>query len=125
MSKRKSKRDRAAAAPDDGPKETRAAEAVTVAWMMAALAAFLGTLLASIAYAALWFTAPGGQITTPMVTIPFLLFFISAITGAICLLLTPLALKLRRIPPPRPVTIFALFAGAAPLAAVIALAVIY
>jgi hypothetical protein len=121
MSKRKTKKRDASALPQ----ESRAAEAVTVAWMMSALAAFLGTALSTISYAALFFTARDGRITTPMVTIPFLLFFISGITGAICLLLTPVALKLRRSPPPKPVTIFAVFFGAAPLIAAIVLAVVY
>jgi hypothetical protein len=126
MSKRKAKKSgRDSLDADKFPKETRAAEVVTVAWMMAALSASLGTVLATAAYGWLLFTVELGKIDAKMVGIPFLFFFIAAITGVICLLLTPLALKLRRAPPPLAVTLFAVFFGVAPLIAAILLEFMY
>jgi hypothetical protein len=125
VSKKRKKRLEPKASEPSFPPESRAAEAVTIAWMMAALSSCLGTVLASLLYAVLWFTVPPGEITSSMVWLPFLLFSIATITGAICLLLTPLAVKMRKTPPPRAVIFFALFFGAAPLAASIALAAIY
>ena len=119
------KRRRDSANANDPPTESRAAEAVTVAWMMSALAACLGTVLATGFYAWLLFTVERGKIDAKMVMIPFLFFFIASVTGAICLILTAFALKMRRTKPPLAVTIFAVFFGAAPLVAAVALAVVY
>src|SRR5205085_12207471 len=44
------------------------------------------------------------------------LLFVAFATGLLCLALTPLAYRVRTIPPPRPVTVFAVAIGLAPLA---------
>lgn len=44
-----------------------------------------------------------------------LLLFIAAVTGLVCLLLTPLVYRFRHVPPPTPITIIAVTASVLPL----------
>ncbi len=47
--------------------------------------------------------------------VPGLMLFTAAITGAICLLLTPLVYRFRQIPPPTSVTVLAVTVSLLPL----------
>lgn len=50
----------------------------------------------------------------PIEAAPSLLFFVSLVCGAICLVLTYLAGRVRKTKPPAGITMFALITGAAP-----------
>ena len=93
--------------------ESRGAVALTVAWMLSLLATLLAiiTSLASRAFVAWWDVPrePPGL----LVELPELLQFIGAITGTLCLVLTAVAYRVRRHPPPRSITILAVLAASA------------
>lgn len=92
--------------------ETQQAEALTVFWMMALLSTVLGELgaLAARGFIALVRPLPA------LVLLSNLLLLIAAVTGLLCLGLTPLVLRLRRVAPPPAITRFAIAAGLLPLA---------
>lgn len=97
-------------------------EAVTVAWMLAALCALVAQIGSLAAWAAgEWFA--GERVPfQPLRSLPGLLLLIALASGLVCLLLTWPALRLRRGPVPRPVTVAALLIGAAPWALLLLLA---
>jgi hypothetical protein len=107
LKKRKSK-----APVTELPDESRAAEAVTVAWMLSVMVAVvceLGWL------ATRWWIA--AQPTAEMVAaLGELLFFSALITGTMALVLVPVVLRSRSELPPRGITFFALVVGVLPLA---------
>jgi len=65
-----------------------------------------------------WFAAatPDG----PLDVLSRMLLFAAVVIGLISLLAAPVAIRTRRIPPPRGITVFALLVGAAPLAIMLA-----
>jgi pimeloyl-ACP methyl ester carboxylesterase len=119
MSKRKTKskrRIRSTAAADRRPSgESRSGDAATVAWTVSVTTVLLcdvGAMLALL-YAArhpdLRSVAMLGQ----------LLLFAGAVVGFLSLSLLPIVFRLRRTPPPRGLTVFAVCTAAAPLLAVL------
>ncbi len=48
--------------------------------------------------------------------LPGMILFVAIITGIICLVLAPVVYRVRRVPPPRSVTIFAVAVGLTPMA---------
>ena len=102
--------------------ESRAAVALTVAWMLT----FLSTAAAMLVAAAAWalmlaFPPPAGQ-GHPLGLFPGTLTFVAAATGALCLILTFVATRVRKSPAPRAITIAAVLIGAAPWITIAALA---
>jgi len=97
------------------PDESRGAEAFTVFWMLTMMA----TLGAEVSSLITWglLTAAGNSDETPAALrmLPGWLLAVALITGVLCLLLTPLAYRLRRAPPPTGVTLIAAAVGASPL----------
>ena len=97
--------------PPNG-QESRGAEALTVLWMLTALA----TLLAESVAAAVWIalapreTGAGASLGL----LPAVMLFTALVTGTICLSLTPLVRRLRATPPPRGIVVAALLIGASP-----------
>lgn len=94
--------------------ESRTADAVTVAWMLTALATLAAELFALLGWIAVAIAARGGQVPKEFVMLPALLTFIALVTGLVCLLLIPVTHRVRNVPPPRSVTIFAAFVGIMP-----------
>ncbi len=83
--------------------------------MMATLAALIGAwgtwLLA------VWFVAgdPDAKRVNLLLTLPGMLLFIAIVTGVVCLILGPLARRLRLQAVPSQISIFAFLVGIAPL----------
>ena len=77
--------------------ESRAAVAMTVAWMLTCMSTAAGTAVAL-----------GLRIV--------MLLAVAVFTGVLCLLFTPLTYRVRRTPPPRSIAIAAVQIGLAPLA---------
>jgi len=98
--------------------EYRSGEAVTVAWTLS----FLATAGADIIALVLWLLGrfwPGSAPDQegPWLFLPILALLIAAVSGLVCLVLTPVVYRLRSIPPPREVTMFALAASVIPFVA--------
>lgn len=105
VSKRTKKRRKAAAV-----EPSRAMEALTIGWMLTVVT----TLVCETAYVLVRSMNRAGQPSLTMLA--GLLLFAALVTGIVVLIMTPVVLRGRRHPPPRPVTIVSLFIGAAPLA---------
>jgi len=91
--------------------ESRTADVATIGWMLTVMT----TLACELGFAAAhWFASanPDG----PLEMFSQLLLFAAGVIGFISLLAAPVAIKSRREPPPRGITVFALLVGAAPLA---------
>ena len=118
---RRSKQRRAVAAlsdPDAG--ESRGAVALTVAWMLLALS----TLAAQVMAVAVWMFArtvgiPGRP--NYLMLVPTTLMMVALFTGILVLVLTPLAYRVRRAPPPLSITVGAIVVALLP-PAIVALA---
>jgi hypothetical protein len=93
------------------PPESQSAEAVTVGWMLSALAAVAAQAVGIALQLALRSRSELQWLQVPARTILFVAF----VAGVATLALTPLVLKLRRAAPPRPILLAALVAGAMPL----------
>jgi hypothetical protein len=87
-------------------------EALTVFWMLSALATFIAEMVAAAALLAtkLW---PDGNASLAAL-LPGVMLFTALVTGAIGLVLTPLVLRLRHVPPPRGIVVAAVIIGASP-----------
>jgi len=103
-----------------GDDESRAAEALTVAWMLTCLstAAGLALVLALRLVMAAFPVAEGG--VHPLRQMAAVLLFVTVATGALCLVFTPLAIRVRQTPPPRAITIAAVVIGVLPIVVVVA-----
>jgi hypothetical protein len=108
------------AAKPTGPQENRAAEAVTVAWMLTTMATLAAEVLALILWAVVWIYNRG-HIPDGALALPALMLFIAAVTGTLCLLMAPLTYRVRAVPPPSGVTIMAVTVGAVPLVTILLL----
>lgn len=91
--------------------ESRAAEVLTVGWMLCvftAMACEVGYALVRLVLNAIW---PAASWEVLLV----LLLVACTLVGFLVLMLTPVVLRARRQPPPRAIVVFALVVGAAPL----------
>lgn len=84
--------------------------------MMAALGAELAALLS---WGLLALVEDPATLPESVRMLPGLLLLIALATGVLCLLLTPLAYRIRRVPPPGGVVVIAVAVGALPLVAVL------
>ena len=95
--------------------ESRAAVALTVAWMLTCTS----TAVAMLVVLALWLISLAfpfqGPRPHPLLVVAGMLQFVALFTGLLCLLFTPLAYRVRRTSPPRPITIAAVLIGLAPI----------
>lgn len=113
---------RAAPLPIDAD-ESRAAVALTVAWMLTLLSTAAAMIVATSAWALmLAFPPPAGQ-GHPLESLPGTLTFVAAATGVLCLILTVAANRARKSPAPRAITIAAALIGTVPLVIIAILAV--
>ena len=100
--------------PTSGPPpETRASEAVTIAWMLAVMMTLLCELGVAGAAAYIAFDDEAAMIQMLFGT----LLFAALVMGVISLLLTVAAIKSRRAPPPRGIVVLAIAVGAVPIVA--------
>jgi hypothetical protein len=100
------------------PSEERAAEAATVAWMLCALF----TLCAEgVGLAARVVLARAGeqQQATPWSLLSDVTLVMALVTGTLCLLLTLVVYRVRKTPPPSPITVVAILVGLTPWARVV------
>ncbi len=97
--------------------EDRRAEAVTVAWMLSMLATTIADVLAVLMFAflPLLFAEAGKEGGMSPLVFPRLLLLIAALTGAVCVTLTPFVYRFRRVPPPPAITAYGLVASIAPV----------
>ncbi|MEX0712442.1 MAG: hypothetical protein WD278_08840 [Pirellulales bacterium] len=89
--------------------EPRSVEVLTIGWMLMVVTTLLceaGSL------ASHWVSRGAGTLGV----LSGLLLFAACVIGLGVLLLTPVVLKSRRLPPPLPITVFALVVAVAPLA---------
>jgi hypothetical protein len=111
---RRKEKARAALAPAEQAANRRAAEATTVAWMLAVLAT-LGAEVLAIGGVILVAVFPREDESPGLLNmIPGSLGFSALVTGAVCLILTPVVRRLRDVPPPRVIEVAALVAGGIP-----------
>lgn len=111
MSKRRKRRGKPAKSDKPitlTPSETRAAEAVTIAWMLSVMMTLMCEL---VSLAALVF----GQ-TRGLVFLAVYLFFTSVVTGVCSLVLAFVTVRVRQTPPPKGIIVFSLVVGSTPLA---------
>jgi hypothetical protein len=113
-----------ALAPPLDADESRAAVALTVAWMLTLLSTAAAMMVAVAAWGLmLAFPPPEGQ-GHPLGLFPGTLTFVAAATGALCLVLTFFAARVRKSPAPVAITIAAVLIGAAPWITIAALALL-
>jgi hypothetical protein len=92
--------------------ESRGAEALTVLWVLSALATLIAeTVAAAVAFFALASNDAGGSL---LGLLPGLMLFTALVTGALCVGATPLVLRMRATPPPRAVVGIAIVIGVSP-----------
>jgi hypothetical protein len=99
------------------PTETRAADALTSAWMLTALNALVVQVLWIVLRALLHYNAD----LQKMQVVASLLLLVAVVLGIAVIVLTPIVYRVRRVPPPRSVSTAALLIGLSPVAAVLAL----
>ena len=122
MAAKKSKKSRLAAPPPIDADESRAAVALTVAWMLTLLSTAAAMTVAALAWALmLAFPVAAGK-GHPLASFPGTLTFVAAATGVLCLVLTFFANRARKSPAPWAITIAAVLIGAAPWATIAVLA---
>lgn len=111
MSAKKRRKNRPQSSRPAAVPESRAAEAVTVAWMLCFLATVLAEALGLLTRMAMAFGVEMAAIRVLSIT----LLLVALLSGLVTLVLTPVAIKLRRHAPPRPVIIMACVTGILPL----------
>jgi hypothetical protein len=92
--------------------EPRSVEALTVFWMLTALATLIAETIAAAALFAMAFSPDLGN--SLLRIMPGVMLFTALVTGTICLALTPLVLRQRRTPPPRGVVGIVILIGVSP-----------
>jgi hypothetical protein len=119
MAKRKPESRRAskaAAQPRRYSEETRTGDATTVAWVVSVIMVLLCDIGAAAAH--YWsrdYANPGG-----IALFKELLLFSGAAIGFVSLVLLPIMLKVRRVPPPTGIMVFAVCVAVAPMIAILA-----
>jgi len=101
--------------PAPGAGNSRGVEAATVAWMLASMTTLACGGMSALVY---WF-AHGRTDVHNAVLFGQFMHFSAAVTGTVVLILTVVVLKGRRVPPPLPITLFAITMGVLPWLAAI------
>ena len=110
--------------PQPDERESRAAVALTVAWMLSclstavALFVVLGLRLLMLAFP----VAAGG--IHPLGRVSGVLLSVAVITGLVCVAFIPLVYRARQFAPPREITIGAVMIGLAPIVFMIVLSLL-
>jgi hypothetical protein len=87
------------------PAEERSAEVATVAWMLTALITAAAEFVALLARLYFYLQPEPPESMAPLALLPGIMLIIGLIAGGLCLLLTPLIYKIRKSPPPFPITV--------------------
>jgi hypothetical protein len=100
--------------------ESRAAVALTVVWMLTCMSTAVGLVLVLVLrlLMAQFPVAAGG--VHPLGQMAAVLLFVTIATGLLCLVFTPLAIRVRQTPPPRSITIAAVIIGLLPIVVIVA-----
>lgn len=107
MSKRVKKRKRVHAAGDP-----RGVEALTIGWMLMVVTTFI----CEMSFAGIRMSGPPPD--GPLMILSNLFLFAAMVIGVLALLVTPVVLRSRRVPPPQGITVLAVVVGLAPVAMV-------
>lgn len=117
MAAKKKRRSQPAAA--QLPPEERRAEVATIAWMLCTLFTFCSEAVSLVAKVALSrMSEPEGE-PTAWSLFPDVALLMGVVTGAFCLVLTPVVYRLRKTPPPAAITAVAVLVGLAPWASLL------
>lgn len=95
--------------------------ALTVAWMLSCLSTAVGLVVVAALWSIAWIAPTAGP-QHPLARIAAVLLAVAAITGLVCLLLTPIVLAVRQVRPPRAIVIAAVVIGLLPVALILAVA---
>jgi hypothetical protein len=96
-----------------GPAESRVAEVATVAWMLSAMT----TLLCASTAAIVWLAVHDREGHPTAVLFGRMLHFSAIVTAVVSLALVGVVIKIRRVPPPASITIFAVIVAVLPILA--------
>ena len=96
--------------------EDRGSVALTVVWMLTALATAAAVAVVLVARLLLWQFPPDSSGASPLRIVPELFLMVATITGLLCLVLTPVVYRARRDPPPRSIATTAVVVSVLPLA---------
>ena len=108
--------------PDE--QESRAAVAVTVAWMLACTSTAVGMFVVlAFRFLMMAFPVAAGR-DHPLGRIAGVLLFVAVMTGVVCLALTPVVYRVRGAAPPQAITIGAVMIGFSPIVMLIVLAIL-
>ena len=108
MSKRVRKRKRVSAAADP-----RSVEALTIGWMLMVVT----TLVCEVSFAGIRISNPPPD--APLMVLSNLFLFAAMVIGVLALLVTPVVLRSRRVPPPQGIIVLSVVVGLAPVAMVV------
>jgi hypothetical protein len=109
--------------PQPDEHESRAAVALTVAWMLTCMSTAVGMLVViALRLLMIAFPVAGGGVH-PLGRIAGVLLFVALMTGIVCLGFTPLVHRARHAAPPRAITMGAILIGLSPLVLLIVLAI--
>jgi hypothetical protein len=97
--------------------ESRGGEALTVFWMITAMATLVGVAASALAALLRRFWINGEEERFSLTMLPGVLLFTALVTGTLCLILIPIVFRVRREPPPRTVLWTAVLLGFTPWAA--------
>ncbi len=96
------------------PKETQAAEAITIAWTVTVTTLLISNLIGI----AVHFYLASNPEAKRMLLLQELLLFAGAVVGMISLALILVVTRVRKVPPPRGVVLFGACVAAAPILAI-------
>jgi hypothetical protein len=103
--------------------ESRAAVAVTVAWMLTCMSTAVGMLVVvGLRLLMIAFPVAAG-VVHPLGRIAGVLLFVALMTGILCMALTPLVYRVRNTAPPRAIAVSAVMIGLAPMVLLIVLGI--
>jgi hypothetical protein len=94
--------------------ESRGTVALTVVWMLTCLSTIVGLVVTVVLHLLMAALPAAGSSVHPLKAMAVVILLTAAATGLLCLGLTPLALRVRRTPPPRSITIAAVVVGLLP-----------
>ena len=93
------------------PEETRAADAITVFWMVCLLA----TLAAEIAYAVMFFVNRSETESATIAALSNAMFLVALLCGIATLIATPVTWNVRNVAPPKKIVAFAVCVASLPI----------
>jgi hypothetical protein len=102
---------------DPATGEDKRGEAATVGWMLAMMATTAADVLSAFAGVIMPAVARRAEEPGLAMALPQLLLFVAAMTGIVCVMLTPVVYKFRRTPPPVQITAFGIVVSVLPVLA--------